>query len=231
MRSLHTRKPVLFSLALRRFADTQPASGGGTGNTDPAGNPGASGTTGNPNPAPPGEQDVPRDKDGNRLFTQAELNAARAEEKRQERAKAAADAEAAKAAAAEAAMTEQNQHKELAEQRKARIAQLEPENTRLRELIGGVMEREIAAWPDSVKNTLPPADTDVLTRYEAVERMRDLANELIAAKGTGTGGNAGNGTGGAQGANRSDPPPKAPGGDAAEEAKAREYQGRIARNW
>lgn len=208
MRSHSTLTPVRFALARRFYAVTTEAPGGG-GSTDPAGKPGASGdSTGNPAP-----QDFPKDKDGNRLFTQAEINAARAEEKRLERAKAQEAADKAKREAEEAGLTEQQKHKELAEQRKARIDALEPENVKLREHLAAVLGREIATWPDSVKKVLPPEDSDLMVRWEAVDRMRELATELMGKPGAGSEQKPGEKPGEQKPpATRPDPKPAAPGG-------------------
>lgn len=146
-----------------------------------------------------------------RTYSQAEFDSAMAKLRREEERKSAEKKRAAEEAAEAKRLEEQQEFQQLAEKRERRIAELEPQITQLQEslvkrdeIIAGMLNAEIKDWPDSVKKLIPDGD-DVLARYEAVERARDLAAELRANATSGTQRNQQQGNG--QSANRSDPPP------------------------
>jgi hypothetical protein len=108
------------------------------------------------------------------------------------RRKALDDAEKAAGLVADAKLAEQNEWKTLAEQRAAKVAELEPQTAKLaayEKLLGEQLDAELKAWPKEVLE-LAPVATDTLTRLEWVNRSRPLAARLMAtppANGNGPG--------------------------------------------
>lgn len=123
-------------------------------------------------------------------FAQAIIKDLRSESAK--RRKALDEAEKAAAAAAEAKLAEQNEWKTLAEQRAAKVAELEPLTGKLaayEKLLGEQLDAELKGWPKEVLE-LAPANADTLARLEWVNRSRPLAAKLMAtppANGNGPG--------------------------------------------
>lgn len=108
------------------------------------------------------------------------------------RRKAVTEAEKAAALAAEKQLEQQAEWKTLAEQRAAKVQELEPLQGKLaayEKLLGTQLDAELKAWPKEVLE-LAPANADMLTRLEWVARSRPLAEKLMAtppANGNGPG--------------------------------------------
>lgn len=127
--------------------------------------------------------DTPADKAGEKpegkVMTQAEIDAI--VEERLQRDRKTREREAAKAKEAEAAAA--GEHKTLAEQRGARIEELEPKAERAdryAEVLNRQAEATVAAWPAELK-ALDPGPEDLDARLAWIEKSRPLAEKLGAA--------------------------------------------------
>lgn len=88
-------------------------------------------------------------------------------------------------------LADQAKWQELADQRQARIAELEPQHaaltertTVLEEILSGIVEKEVKEWPAEVKEFDPGKEADVVARYKWLEKGRALAAKLAAAPAT-----------------------------------------------
>jgi len=115
-------------------------------------------------------------------------------------------ADKAKQDAEDATAVEQGKAKELAERYKARIDVLEPEHTRMAEVINSFVDAQITDWPPSLKKLIP-VEGEAIARYEAYERSQEAATEMLASK-KGKDGGDGRSSGNGQDANRENPPPR-----------------------
>lgn len=196
----------------RKFADTTP-TGGGSGGTDPAGNPG-DGDKGK-GEQPPATPNV---------WTQERENAIRAEERRNAEKrfndKLKQDADEAE----RKRLADEQQYKELSERLQNESKAKDAELKSLREYVSASIDREIATWPEKAKAKIPNADAPLSDRLAALDLVRDLVADLAPSKGEGEGkeGKQGGDPGkqGAKtppdGANRSDPPSGGRGDDRAD---------------
>ena len=135
----------------------------------PAANP----STETKNPNPPTEHMIPKHRfdEVNEKLQKLQADADKA-------AKEAAKAE-------EERLAKEKQWEDLAEQRKTRIAELEPAHaalsertTKLEAMISAQLEAEIKEWPDEVKALDPGKDADLLVRLDWLNRSRALAEKL-----------------------------------------------------
>lgn len=133
-------------------------------------------------------QPAPVEKSGEKLFTQADLERAIDDRLKRERAKNEAAQTKAAQEAEDRRKVEQGEWQKLAEERKTQLEQLAPKGEladRLSEIVAKQLEAEIAAWPESVRSIMPGDDSPLLERLGWAERTRPLAQELMAAQGTG----------------------------------------------
>lgn len=88
-------------------------------------------------------------------------------------------------------LADQAKWQELADQRQARIAELEPQHaaltertTALEEILAAIVEKEVKEWPAEVKEFDPGKEADVVARYKWLEKGRALAAKLAATPAT-----------------------------------------------
>ena len=101
--------------------------------------------------------------------------------------KAKADADKAQQAEAEKRLAEDAQWKQLADQRQARLAELEPQATTQAERLAKFeamlvtqLDAEIKDWPAELKSLDPGKDADLLARFDWLQKSRALAAKLTA---------------------------------------------------
>lgn len=178
-------------------SNTTDSSGGNGNSTDNAGN-----EDDPEGEEPEGDADPKPDEKAKPKYSDNDMAAFRRKMEKEVKDKA----EKAKQDAEDAQAVEQGKAKELAERYKARIEVLEPENTRMAEVISTFVDSQITDWPPSLKKLIPVEGT-AIERYEAYERSQEAAAEMMASKKgkqEGDGKSSGNG----QDANRENPPPR-----------------------
>lgn len=137
--------------------------------------------TTNPNPTPDDQQPTPEPKPETPTFTQAQINAIIADERRKWESKAEADRKKAEDAAKEAALKEQGEYKALAEQHASRIAELEPLTGQVETLtqerdaalavVTSLVEQELTAAPDFVRDAI--AEKSPVDQLAYITKHRD----------------------------------------------------------
>lgn len=122
---------------------------------------------------------------GEKLFTQADLDAKIADRLARERTTAQAKADKAVKDAEEAQRIAQGDFQKLAEERKTQLDALAPAKEladRLSEIVAKQLDAELATWPESVRAIMPKDEAPLLERIEWADRTRPLAQELLAAQ-------------------------------------------------
>lgn len=134
----------------------------------------------------PGSEATPATPiNGEKLFTQADLERQIDDRLKRERAKAETQAQKALAEAEERRNTEQGEFAKLAEQRKKRLDELEPKAEladRLSELVSKQLDAELATWPEEARPLVLPPESPLLQRLESADRARPIAQKLLAAQ-------------------------------------------------
>ena len=194
---------------------TEPGKGG---KPNPGGDqkPGADTSTDNTEDDDPSDEDGEDDDDEEGSddpdkkvikLTQKQLNDKLAKERRDAQSKIQKKADEDRRKTEEKALEDNKEHAQLAERYKGERDALTPKGDRLSEIATGIIDRELESWPESAR-TLVPADGDIITRFEAYERAKPFAAELIEAKKGKK--SPGEGEQEDKGGNRGNPPPRKP---------------------
>lgn len=159
--------------------------------TDPATSTAGAGTT--PGAGTGGSTSAAATTEGEKRFTQAEVNAFLAEERRKADEKRKADEARAKAQAAEAAAKESGEWKQLAETVTAERDRLTAEHTTLAErhaslaaVVESLIKDGLKELPEAIRELAPGGD-DLAARLEWIRKARKAAGTATPTHGTPTG--------------------------------------------
>lgn len=120
-------------------------------------------------------------------FTQEDVDRIIRERLAEEKRRNETQAEKIKRQAEDEAKAKQGEYQALAEQRAARIAELEPvaeQNTRLQELMERQIKDRLKNLPEEIRAMQP--DGDVLARFDWLSKAEAAAAKLQAARSPGT---------------------------------------------
>lgn len=117
-----------------------------------------------------------------KTFSQAELEAIIEQRLTRERSKAQAAADKAKAEADQKALIEQGEWKTLAEQRAARVAELEPLSTQVEQLKSDAKKYRdaIAKYADAAKANVPENVRALLDRLDPIDQLDWIATNAAS---------------------------------------------------